>query len=294
MKSVQEKIQALTLGLLLAALAQAQAAEQRLLVSPHATDERLGADELPHLVAYDAEKAQAPLLVWLPGTNGRASPGPRQLFETVLQQGYRLVSMTYLNSNAVSQVCVGPTLRAQPSCAGRVRQHRVWGEPHTRLIDDKPEDAIVPRLTKLLQHLARTDAAGQWAQYLDGDEPRWERIVVAGQSQGGGMAGFIAQTRRVAGVIMFSGGWDRASSGGDIAEWYSRSSLTPPQRWHGTFHKDEPQAATMERIYRRQGVPVAQIHALSQPVRENGNPHGEGIANPVYRPLWEQMLKLQP
>jgi acetyl esterase/lipase len=31
--------------------------------------------------------------------------------------------------------------------------------------------------------------------------------VVAGQSQGGGMAAFIAQTRNVAGVVMFYGGW---------------------------------------------------------------------------------------
>ncbi len=282
-----------TACMLLAAL-PSSAAEQRLLITPQQTDERLAADELPHLVVYDpaTEKPQAPLLVWLPGTNGRAAPGQRFFFETVLQQGYRLVSMTYLNSQSVSQVCVGPTLRAHPNCAGQVRQQRVWGEPQTRFIADKPEEAIVSRLTRLLQHLARSDAAGQWVQYLDGDEPRWERIVLAGQSQGGGMAGFIAQTRRVAGVLMFSGGWDHGA-GGDIAAWYSRASQTPPERWHGTFHVDERQAATMARIYGRQGVPAAQIHALSQPVRPGGQPHGEGIANPVYKTLWEQMLKLQ-
>jgi hypothetical protein len=42
--------------------------------------------------------------------------------------------------------------------------------------------------------------------------------VLAGQSQGGGMAAFIAQTQRVAGVIMFSGGWDRGPEGA-IAPW---------------------------------------------------------------------------
>lgn len=107
------------------------------------------------------------------------------------------------------------------------------------------------------------------------------------------MAGFIAQTRRVAGVLMFSGGWDHGPDG-DIAAWYSRDSQTPSQRWHGSFHVDEPQAATMERIYRRLGVPATQIHALSQPVRPGGSPHGEGIANPAYKPMWERMLKLQP
>lgn len=159
-----------------------QAAEQRLLVSPHATNEQLSEAESPHLVVYDAEQAQAPLLVWLPGTNGRASPGQRQFFETARQLGYRLISITYLNARSVSQICVGPTLRAERGCAGRVRQQRVWGEPQTRLIEDRPEEAIVPRLTRLLQHLVRADEAGQWAQYLDGDEPRWDRIVLAGQS----------------------------------------------------------------------------------------------------------------
>ena len=67
----------------------------------------------------------------------------------------------------------------------------------------------MPRLTRLLHQLAEQDPAGQWAAYLDGDEPRWSRIVLAGQSQGGGMAAYLAKTRAVAGVMMFSGGWTR-------------------------------------------------------------------------------------
>ncbi len=51
----------------------------------------------------------------------------------------------------------------------------------------------------------------------------------------------------------------------------------------------EPQADTMARIYARLGLPPAHIHALSEPVR-GANPHGEGIGNPAYRPLWVQML----
>jgi hypothetical protein len=185
---------------------------------------------------------------------------------------------------------MGATLRAQTGCAGKLRQQRVWGEPQTRLVADRPEDAIVPRLTHLLKYLARSDTAGRWEQYLDGDEPRWERLVLAGQSQGGGMAAFIAQTRRVAGVVMFSGGWDH-QAGGDIAEWYARPSVTPLQHWHATYHVNEPQAPAMEAIYRRLGLPAGQIHALSQPLK-GGDPHGEGIANPAYKPLWEQMLQV--
>jgi dienelactone hydrolase len=278
-------------GLVLAACS-AHAAEQRLLIPPRLTDDRLAEAEPPHLVVYEADRADAPLLVWLPGTGGLPASGPRRFFETALQQGYRVLALSYLNTPAVSQVCVGATLRAQPACAGRLRQQRVWGEPQTQLVDDRPADAIVPRLTRLLQHLVRSDPAGDWARYLDGDAPRWSRLVLVGQSQGGGMAAYIAQTRPVAGVIVFSGGWDQRARG-EIADWYGRPSATPPQRWHATFHTQEPQADTLAQIYRRLGVPPENIHALSEPV-QGRQAHGEGIANAVYRPLWLQMLQLQP
>lgn len=270
----------------------ADAAEQRLLVPPRLSDGRLAESDPPHLIIYDRDKPAAPLLVWLAGTGGTPATGPRLFYDTVVQQGFRLVALSYIDTPAVSQVCAGPTLRAQPACAARMRQQRVWGEPQTSLIADRPEDAIVPRLTRLLAHLARSDAAGQWEQYLDGDGPNWARITLAGQSQGGGMAAYLAQTRQVAGVIMFSGGWDHRP-GGDIADWYSRASVTPPQRWHATFHADEPQAATMARIYPRLGLAAAQIHALTEPV-QGRRAHTEGISNPVYQPLWQQMLQSLP
>ncbi len=49
----------------------------------------------------------------------------------------------------------------------------------------------------------------------------------------------------------------------------------------------------MELIYQRLGLPAAQIHALAQPV-QGRQAHGEGIHNLAYRPLWQQMLTLQP
>ena len=281
----------LLLLLVLVPLSAAWAAEQRLLIPPRLSDERLAESDPPHLVIYNSDKPASPLLLWLAGTGGAPATGPRLFYGAALQQGFRLIALSYRDTPAVSQVCTGPALRAQSDCAGRMRQQRVWGDPQSGLIADRPEDAIVPRFTRLLQHLARSDAAGAWTQYLDGDEPRWARVTLAGQSQGGGMAAYLAQTRQVAGVIMFSGGWDHRA-GGDMADWYSRSSATPSQRWHATFHADEAQAATMERIYRRLGLPAAQIHTLSEPMLGR-RPHTEGISNPAYQPLWERMLQGQ-
>lgn len=287
----------LGLALLLAPWATpVAAAERQLLVAPVSTDAELRSDEPPHLVRYEPTRrapSPAPLLVWLPGTGGKPVTAPADFFDTALQQGYRVLALSYLNTPAVGQVCVGRVLRAHLHCAQDMRQQRVWGDAPTSLIEDRAVDAIVPRLSRLLQYLARQDAQAQWQQYLDeAQQPRWEYVVLAGQSQGGGMAAFIAQTRRVAGVLLFSGGWDRGADG-DIARWYGREPLTPPQRWHATFHVDERQAPTMAQIYRRLGIPRAQIHALSLPPLR-GNAHTDAIANPAYRALWSEMLKIEP
>lgn len=267
---------------------QAQAEQRSLPVAPQATDARLAADQPPHWVVYDPALAE-PLLVWLPGTNGRPADGPKALLRTMRDSGYRVIGLSYLNGDAVGQVCVGARLRSHRHCAAAMRQQRVWGDASGAPIADRSEDAIVPRLVRLLKHLAELDPAGQWASYLEGDEPRWSRIVLAGQSQGGGMAAFIAKTRAVAGVLDFSGGWDFEARG-ELAAWYRRPSATPPERWHATYHVREGAADLLAQSYRDLGIPPAQVHALDLPLRPGGQPHGEGIANPAYAPLWRQML----
>jgi dienelactone hydrolase len=266
---------------------QAQAEQRAVAVPPQATDTRLGADEPPHQVVYDPAVAE-PLWVWLPGTNGRADAAHKALFQAVRDSGFRLLSLSYLDGEAVSQVCVGPRLRAHPNCAATFRQQRVWGDAASAPIADQPQDAIVPRLTRLLKYLAAQDPAGQWASYLDGDEPRWSRIVLAGQSQGGGMAAYLAKTRAVAGVMMFSGGWDRESPG-ELARWYRRPSATPAARWQVTYNVREPQSGLLAEVYATLAIPPAQVHALDLPVVAR-QPHGDGIVNPAYAPLWQQML----
>lgn len=268
----------------------AQAAEHRLEVAPAQLDPRVDADTLPHVVRWDdAAPAAAPLLVWLAGTGGRSTGGPQELFATVLAEGYRLVVLSYPTTPAVAQACNAQARARDPGCAGQVRQQRVWGNAPTRWIEDGEQDAIVPRLTRLLRHLAAQDEpGGPWIAYLEDGEPRWSRLVLAGQSQGGGHAAFLAKGRAVGGVLMFSGGWDQAA-GDALADWYLRPSRTPMERWHSTHHAQEPQAARLGEIDGALGIPPTQRHRLHEPVARNA--HTEGVGNPVYRPLWQSLLR---
>lgn len=205
---------ALTLLILsCACLSQAQTVEMQ--IKPSVTDPRIQNADEPHVVRYTPTAKQTNLLVFLPGTNGKAAYGPDNFYKTVTDERLRLIALSYVDGQSVSQVC---TIRVSDErCAAHFREKRLFGHDVTPLISDEPADAIVNRLTKLLQYLVMTDPKGDWDQYLIGGSPRWNRIIVSGQSQGGGMAAFLAKKFAVAKVLMFSGGWDNGAAPNSIA-----------------------------------------------------------------------------
>lgn len=277
---------ALAFGLIF--FAASHAATRQLSIAPSLTNELIRTTDPHHLILYDPAGRQGKLLVWLPGTGGKPDKGPQQIYQTALEQGYRVIGLSYVDEPAVAQVCVGQRNKDEPGCAEKFRQKRAFGDNVTALIDDQPQDAIVSRLSKLLQHLVTTDNEGQWGKYLTGTRLRWESIVLAGQSQGGGMAAFIAKRERVARVIIFSGGWDMDAQG-QIAGWYRMPSATPPELWYATYHVEEKQAKTMEEIYRALGLPPENVKPLDLPVHGN-TAHGDGIHNPAYKAWWVKAL----
>jgi hypothetical protein len=263
---------------------------QSLKIMPHETDAAIAQTSPAHWVMRSSQlKNEAPLLVWLSGTNGTPENGPALFYRTVLDQQFSLIALSYNSTPAVSQVCVNRTLQKMSDCAARFRQQRVWGDAPSSLINDQAQDAIVARLSKLLQHLVKVEPDAHWETYLQGNQPKWERIVLAGQSQGGGMAAYLAQTRSVAGLIVFSGGWDKRSQE-EIADWYARPSVTAPSRWFATYHLEENNAPIMAKIYQVLGIPSANVFALDRPLSTQ-SAHGEGIRNPAYQNLWVRILQ---
>jgi hypothetical protein len=281
---------AATIGiLLLSGAAEPQAAIRQIFVKRHETDANITLADKPHYVAYDPHAVGAKLFVFLPGTGG--TPGRSLLLNTAVEQGYRAISLSYPNIPAVAQVCVGSGDRL---CAAKFRQKRVFGSNETWAIAGTPADSIVNRLTKLLQYLAATDKNSRWDEYLSGDEPRWSRIAVGGQSQGGGMAAFLAKKRVVARVITFSGGWDNRGQPGpvrpaDVAAWYSTPASTPAGRWFGSYHQQEENAAAIARTYDALGIPRGNVVVFRTPV-PRGTAHGFGVNNPANVSEWRSLL----
>ncbi|MEP3570329.1 MAG: hypothetical protein ABJN28_09440, partial [Flavobacteriaceae bacterium] len=243
----------------------------------------------PHFIAYNPTIKQGKLLLFMPGTNGIALKGPKKLFYTALQQGYAVINLSYINTPAIAQICRGDALVDNANCAEAFRNRRVYGNTTFSLIDDEPYDAIVNRLTKLLIYLSKNDKKGNWNHYLEDGAPKWEEIALAGQSQGGGMAAFIAKTHLVARVIDFSGGWDYSAKN-KIADWYSKSSVTPINRWYGTYHVKEPMASTIFKTYKAMNIPEKNIYALDLEVPIGKRAHSNGVRNIGYADKWIALL----
>lgn len=266
-------------------------------IKPSTADATVKKWDTAHAVYYKPFETHNKLLIWLAGTNGTPNKVPEDFVKTALEKGYKVIALSYITVPAVAQVCVGERLRQDPDCAEKFREMRVFGDEKFEGIPDDSQDAIVPRLMKLLTYLEKNDPAGKWSQYINSkkNQPNWSKIALAGQSQGGGMSAYIAQHKKVNRIITFSGGWDYSDSEKkSIAGWYSKPNATPANRWFGTYHKNEIAAKTISQSYEALSIPDHHIFRLEEPLRKSGkgnNPyHGEGVHNPVYKNIWEKML----
>lgn len=267
---------------------------RRIDVLPSEAGPGISAFDHPHRIVYAPGADDDTLLVFLVGTSDKPVAGPQEFFRTALEQGYRLVSLSYISYPAVSQICVEQRAAVDPACAERFRQRRIYGDNAFDAIPDQPGDAIVPRLTRLLAHLADVDPEGRWDRYLVEGRPDWTRIAVSGQSQGGGMAQYLGKKERLARVLSFSGGWDQVTQDG-VAPWYGSPASTPVDRWYYAYHVQEPAAAKLQRIARTLGLPEGHVFALSAPLgaraRASRQPgHGSAISESQYRDVWLRML----
>ena len=215
-------------------------------ISPSDTDPEVKRFVASNLVLFKNDVAKnANLLVFFPPTGGMpVNSWP--FMKAAAKTGYRVIGLEYDNAVSIPQTC---GKNPDPTCSDRFRQKRVFGDDVTKDIDDLPAEAIVTRLTKLLEYLDTHHHGEGWGRYLVNGRPKWSRIAVAGHSQGAGMAAYIAKREKVARVIVLSGAWDRTEVTKEWAPWVTSSSATPLDRWYAAYHEKESRADAMKLAY---------------------------------------------
>lgn len=192
------------------------------------------------------EPALPPAVVAPPDADAPAEPrgagreGAAAFCELAARLGYHVISLRYPNDRSASVA----RFDEDPAEFERFRLALIVGGKSKHLEIPRTE-SIEHRAEKLLQHLARTRPDDGWSQFLAADGTlRWEKIAVAGQSQGGGHAALIGLRHRVARVICTGAPKDYNLRLDAPAAWLTRESATPKSRFFTFNHLQDRQAAT--------------------------------------------------
>jgi hypothetical protein len=170
--------------------------------------------------------SDGPLLLFLPAT--RARPADYQRFlTTALGDGYHVLGLDYWNLGKT----LSGTCEADPHCYGTVQRNRFDGTRQSEYSAVSPAGSIVSRFRDAIAHLDDVDPKGGWGRFVAANEDiAWSDIVVAGHSQGGGEAAYIAHVRPVLGALMFASPVE--SLGPVHAAWMDRPGQTPASRMY--------------------------------------------------------------
>lgn len=98
-------------------------------------------------------------------------------------------------------------------------------------------DSIESRLHALLLYLAGKEPLKRWGQYLDSNKQIvWSKLVLSGQSQGGGHAYVLAKIHKVARVIMTGSPKDYNFKLQTPARGFDSNTATPIDRFFAFNH----------------------------------------------------------
>jgi pimeloyl-ACP methyl ester carboxylesterase len=191
------------------------------------------------------------LFVFLPGTGG--SPDQYSTFlRYAAARGLHVVGLAYPNADSVNALCPGA---ASSTCHEDFRLEVITGEPRSPIVDVNRANSIDNRVRALLAFLEQQYPTEGWGAYLTNSELRWDRVTVAGHSQGGGHAAMIARMRLVRRAILFNAT--------EPAPWTGSGFATPADRLYGFVHRLEAGATGITESWRLMKMlgPVVSVDA---------------------------------
>ncbi len=224
------------IGLFLLCSINVSGQRQAILVQPQDTDPEINLALNRHYVARNPDVSQRnQLMVFFPGTGG-IPVNIRTFTNLAADMGFDAIGLTYVNDDAINELCAN---QGDLDCYGNVRLEGFDGTDRSSLINVNRANSIENRLIKLIIYLESQFPNQNWGQYLDqNNQIKWDKIVVAGHSQGGGVAGIIAKNKRVIRSIMFAA-MDYNAQLGSFANWMHAPSVTPNSAYFGFSHQQD-------------------------------------------------------
>ncbi len=215
-------------------------------VLPSATDgsiDKFSGDGWEHHVYLNpAVPKKQQLLVFMPGTNGKG-PGPKDFTALAANEGFHVVSLAYPSTVSIS------TFRGSddPETFRVARENILYGKPYFKGTNVNEANSIQNRLIKLLRHQVKAYPKEMWGQFLTENDLKWNKLILSGQSQGGGHAALLGMQHEVARVLMFGAPKDFSLHFNKPGKWLTGPNATPVNRYFGFVHRgDESNGSTYD------------------------------------------------
>lgn len=202
-------------------------------VTPSATNSAIVNFNNPHFVYLDTRvTAKNKLFLFLPGTS--ATPANYTLLlNAAAGMGYHCIGLMYPNNSDLYTVAA-----ASPDLTlfGKGRQEIFDGTNQVAGVNVDYDNCIKTRLLKLLQYLNSTYPAQNWSQFLNGNtDVQWSKVVIAGHSQGGGHAMYIAKQVLTDRAVSFASiDWNSLLN--TSAAWVTQPGATPMSKFYSINH----------------------------------------------------------
>lgn len=169
---------------------------------------------------------QGKLVIYLHGAGAPTICGSKEHGRVLAGMGFHVFSPCYRSDYGVGNC--GDDI-------GGCRLEAFEGVDHHPFIDITPPNSIETRVVKGLLYLQAQHPGGDWQYFLDGDAPRWDRIIISGISHGASSSGVIAMNRIVDRAVMLSGPLDTGQA------WLKGQPMTAIERFWGFTHTADDQ-----------------------------------------------------
>jgi pimeloyl-ACP methyl ester carboxylesterase len=243
--------------------------------------------------------ARGALLVFFNGSGGspRAGTGTAagSFYGVARAQGLHVLAVSYSSDSAVGQLCAN-----QDACFEPTRASILLGEPQlgaaAAVNDLTPDEGAFERIARTVLYLAEGDASGGWEAFIDRTKLpdaeaaiRWESILVAGHSQGGGHAALVAKRQRVGRVVMLASPCD--GDGMSVSGWLSSSMgwKTEPSRMRGLWSMGDTTCRRAPEAWTRLGLSPAN-RTDDAPVCAGETPHSAPLRCASNAARWAELL----
>lgn len=198
-----------------------------------------------------------PLVVFLPGSS--MTPSEHDLvLKTAAYAGYRTIGLSYDSTNNVDKICApfagfGIYPFCANDCYATKRDEIILGRDLTQEFTVEPADSIVERLFTLLAQLYADDISDgtndhEWDSYFSPlltvpvrigvGNLEWDKIIIAGFSQGAGHAARMSRAYPVHGTVMIDGPGDMCLDGFELAAapWLNGPDASAGRPRYGAMH----------------------------------------------------------